>query len=193
MKSKYSGDIRIIEGSLDVKYGKDKVIFIDHLNDLFAADVPDHMILSVLNHCLDYPDNKYVFQTKNPQRYLEFRTSLPDDVILGTTIESNRRHDCMGETPSPMLRAVGIRDAFATLGHETFITIEPILDFDVKDFAELIIYALPSFVNIGADSKGHGLIEPSYDKIMELYNLLIDAGIEVRKKLNLDRLAKEFQ
>ena len=37
MKSKYSGDIRIIEGSLDVKYGKDKVIFIDHLNDFIWA------------------------------------------------------------------------------------------------------------------------------------------------------------
>ena len=72
--------------------------------------------------------------------------------------------------------------------HETFITIEPILDFSVAEFADMIKYANPTFVNIGADSKNHGLPEPTFDKIMQLYEKLISAGIEVRKKVNLERL-----
>jgi hypothetical protein len=44
------------------------------------------------------------------------------------------------------------------------------------------------FINIGPDSKGHGLKEPTHEKVMTLYENLIDSGIEVRKKLNIERL-----
>jgi len=60
--------------------------------------------------------------------------------------------------------------------------------FDVNEFFDMISYAKPTFVNIGADSKRHGLNEPTYDKIMELYELLCKENIEVRKKINLERL-----
>jgi hypothetical protein len=43
-------------------------------------------------------------------------------------------------------------------------------------------------VNVGADSKGHGLPEPSFKKVMQLVERLTAAGIEVRNKRNLERL-----
>jgi protein gp37 len=190
MQKKYSGYVRVDDSSLGVDYGQGKVIFVDHLNDLFAESVDDGMICQVLNHCLDYPDNQYVLQSKNPMRMLEFMESIPDDVILGTTIESNRVHSCMGSAPSPFLRAIGMHQLSVVQDYDTFITIEPILDFDVGEFFDMIQYAHPNFVNIGADSKGHGLDEPTYEKIMELYHMLVDAEIEVRKKINLERLGK---
>jgi len=95
----------------------------------------------------------------------------------------------MGKAPTPSQRIVGIREISA-LGYNTFITIEPILKFDLDEFANMLIWARPSFVNIGADSKGHGLEEPSYSDIMKLYDRLCDKGIEVRKKINLARLEK---
>jgi hypothetical protein len=69
-----------------------------------------------------------------------------------------------------------------------FLTIEPIMDFDVGPLVELVAEARPGFVNIGADSKRHRLPEPSRDKVLVLVVALRVRGIEVRKKSNLDRL-----
>jgi len=190
LNEKYSGEeITLDESELDVNYGKGKLIFIEHMNDLFAEGVEGGMISDILHHCCEYPESKYVLQTKNPYRYNDFRYQIPTGTICGTTIESNRFHEVMGKAPIPLKRILGISNIRAA-GFETFITIEPILDFDVEDFACMIEIAKPSFVNIGADSKGHGLDEPSYAKIMELYNRICQLGIEVRKKINLDRLNK---
>jgi len=186
IKERYSGPVKIIEESLNEDYGQDKVIFIDHLNDLFASEVKPWDIRRVLTHCKKYPENQYVFQTKNPIRYFEFREDFPKNSILGTTIESNIIHKCMENAPKPMLRIIGISE-MRTLGFKTFVTIEPILKFDA-DFGAFIRLINPSFVNIGADSKGHGLSEPNYQEIMDLYKEITNEGIEVRKKINLERL-----
>ena len=45
----------------------------------------------------------------------------------------------------------------------------------------------PSWVNIGADSKGHGLPEPSRDKVVALIERLSQVT-EVKQKPNLKRL-----
>ena len=189
MAEKYSGEITLDREELEVNYGKGRTIFIEHMNDLFAAEVTADHIIEIMCHCRDYPDNRYVFQSKNPNRMRFFEDMLPSNSICGTTIESNFIHECMDKAPSPYQRAEGI-DYMGRRDIETFITIEPILKFNVIDFALMIIRCNPSFVNIGADSKGHGLEEPTYDEVMDLYRRLIDAGIEVRKKINLGRLRK---
>ena len=66
MKAKYSGPARLIEEELAVDYGAGKTIFIEHMNDLFAEAVTDEMIGRIICHCNGYPENKYVFQIKNP-------------------------------------------------------------------------------------------------------------------------------
>jgi len=71
-----------------------------------------------------------------------------------------------------------------------FVTIEPIMDFDLADLVTWIILIRPEFVNIGADSKGHKLPEPSSDKVRQLIRMITAAGIEIREKHNLGRLLK---
>jgi len=68
------------------------------------------------------------------------------------------------------------------------ITIEPICDFDVIPVLQVIDKIKPEFVNIGADSKGNNLPEPSWEKVIELIEGIKELGIEVREKSNLDRL-----
>jgi len=187
VKEKYSGKVELIEEELKVDYGDGKLIFVEHMNDLFAKEIPDHFIERILSHTVEYPKSNYVLQTKNPSRYIEWLELIRPDTILGTTIESNRVYGIMGKAPTPFNRLVGIHDAMEA-GQKTFITIEPILNFDLDEFVEMLVWAKPSFVNIGADSKGHGLDEPEYDKIMSLYEKLIESNIEVRKKINLERL-----
>jgi hypothetical protein len=69
-----------------------------------------------------------------------------------------------------------------------FVTIEPIMDFDVDILTQWVDDIKPEFVNIGADSKNHNLPEPSWDKVDELIGNLKTLGIEIREKSNLDRL-----
>lgn len=184
---RYKGPIRLIESELRVGYGKKKTIFIEHKNDLFCEDVPDDMISRILEHCCEYPKNRFVFQTKNPIRYFKFLDKLPPDYVLGVTIETNRNIPEISEAPSPRVRMM----AMEALRVTKFVTIEPVLDFDVEILAAWIKRINPTFLNLGADSKGHDLPEPSVEKIMKLVARLADYGIELREKHNLSRLKEK--
>jgi protein gp37 len=186
LQSKYSGPVRLNGAELNVCYGKGRTIFIDCMNDLWAAQVEKDWIDSVLEHCRAYPLNTYVFQTKNPQRYHEFAVLLPKQFILGTTIETTRADLCPPTAPKPFDRAYSM----STLPSEwsKFVTIEPVLEFDLVDMVEWLKAIKPTFVNIGADSKGHGLKEPTGDQLRALIAMIQAAGIEIRQKHNLERL-----
>ena len=184
---KYTGDIRLIEDEFKVAYGSGKTIFIENCNDLWAHAVPETMIRRVLAHCNTWPDNKYVFQTKNPIRYREFEHDIPARAILGTTIETNRPYpQTIGLAPSPKERMEAMRDGL--IGWSTFLTIEPVMDFDVDELAQWVIWLRPQFLNIGADSKNKGLPEPTKEKILAFVAELRKGGIEVREKHNLKRI-----
>lgn len=189
---KYQGEPRLIEQEFKVKYGNGKVIFVENCNDLFAESIPEEFIIRVVRHCLEWPENTYVFQTKNPARLYRLLQSVifPDLCMVGSTIETNRAEVLarVSAAPPPIERF----EAMCKIPKPKFITVEPILDFDVDVLAEWLISIRTEeheyFVNIGADSKGRGLDEPSADKVLALVARLQNAGIEIRKKHNLDRL-----
>lgn len=184
---RYTGAIRLIEAEFKVNYGTGKTIFIEHMNDLFSKEVPSEFIAKIMDHCKKWPENTYVFQTKNPARYMagSFGT-WPKNFILGTTIETNREMPGISEAPDPMSRIRAMSRLFNTI--PKFITIEPVLDFDVDVFAAMIASVKPFFVNLGADSKDHNLPEPTVEKVMALVAKLDEYGIELREKHNLQRL-----
>lgn len=185
---RYTGDTRLIWKEFDIQYGTNKVIFIEHYNDLFANNIPNYYILGILGHCNQYPDNKYIFQTKNPGRYAKFISNFPPNYMLGCTIETNRNIKGISNAPSVRERYNAMINLDIMI--DTFITIEPILDFDIDIFSIWIYNLQPNFVNIGSDSKSHGLPEPSIDKIMKLGENIRNMDIEVKEKRNLDRLRK---
>lgn len=184
----YSGPSRLREKELLVRYGKDKTIFVEHMNDLFAADVTDADIVKVMKHVAEFPDNTYVFQTKNPMRMLKWQTMVPLKSIIGTTIESNKEYPGLSNAPFPAERVQAIKQFLPCF--KRFVTIEPVLDFDVDILAGWIAEIRPDFLNLGADSKGIGLIEPTVEKIMQFTEKLKGYGIELREKHNLQRLVK---
>ena len=104
--------------------------------------------------------------------------------MIGTTIETNRNFKDT-KAPSPEKRYVGM---MSFKGQKTFLTVEPIMQFDVDCLSKWIIDIKPSFVNIGADSKGCGLAEPSTEKILSLIDKLNKNKIKIKKKTNLGRL-----
>ena len=54
-----------------------------------------------------------------------------------------------------------------------------------------IVEINPDFINLGLDSKGHMLPEPTIDDIEELVKVLHESGIELREKHNLSRLRRK--
>lgn len=182
----WAGPLRLDEPSFSVKYGAGKTIFIEHTNDLLAVGVPDEWVNRILNHCCAWPENTYVFQSKNPGRFLDY--TWPVNSILGTTIETNRTIPGISNAPAPATRAMAMMHMFPAV--RKFITIEPVLDFDVDVLASWIATIRPEFLNLGADSKGHGLPEPTVEKIMQLVEALKRDGVELREKHNLARLVQ---
>jgi len=178
--------LRLDEKELKTKLGKDKFIFVGSSTDMWANDIPDDWILSVLEQCSN-SDNKYLLQSKNPARFLKFIKYLPKQTILGTTIETNRNY-FSSKAPTAKYRAYALNNLFGYT-FQRMITIEPILDFDLNAFIALIKLAKPYWVNIGADSGRHNLPEPSYAKVKKLITEL-SKFTEVRKKRNLERLMK---
>lgn len=157
---------------------------------MWADDIPEEWILETLRYCNEFK-NRYLFQSKNPHRIVKFKDFLPDDVVIGTTIETNKDFPQMGNAPPPRERAIAIK-FMSTINYPTMVTIEPIMEFDSEDLADLIECCFPEWVNIGADSKGHDLPEPTAMQILSLADRLEKAGIEVKLKDNLKRLMKEI-
>jgi len=189
---RYKGEVKFLEQELLVDYGQGKVIFEEHMNDMFAEGVQEEDIHKIFDHCYKYPKNSYVFQTKNPVRAWAFKNCFSlDTSLIGTTIETNRTEVLMklSKAPSPDRRYEGIK-LFSLAGFKTFITIEPIMDFDVDIFSEWIILARPRFVTIGADSKECNLPEPPAQKVRQLITELRANDIVIKEKWNLDRVLR---
>jgi hypothetical protein len=184
---RYCGSIRLIEKETKISLGSGRVIFKEHMNDLFSANVPADIVQMVLVHCQKWPNNTYVFQSKNPSRFQFF--NFPDaPLILGTTIETNRDiPKSISAAPAPVERMIAM-SANNMRNIDKFVTIEPVMDFDVDILASWIDKIRPKFLNLGADSKNHMLPEPSVDKIFALVEKLKEYGIELREKHNLSRL-----
>jgi protein gp37 len=189
---KYCGPLRLNEDEFKVSYGSGKTIFIEHCNDLFCDDVPDVWIERILAHCQVWPDNTYVFQTKNPRRYLPFirKGAFPPRCMLGVTVETNRDMTGISDAPAPEARFEAMDEVPGT--YKRFVTIEPILKFDLDEFVWWLGQIEPDFINIGADSKDHGLEEPTIEEVEALAAAIekLDLGIEVLEKHNMERLRR---
>ena len=176
--------VRFDEKELKTDLGEDNFIFVGSSNDLFAVDHPYEWVSQTLWQCVYYPKNKYLFQTKNPEELLYWENALPDNSVICTTLESNHHYaGYMKNAPSPFNRALHFKD----LPFDKYITIEPILDFGLGAFVEMIKSCNPIQVNIGADSGNNNLPEPSWDKIQQLIEAL-EKFTKVKLKKNINRL-----
>ena len=175
--------VHLDEKELKTDLGSGNFIFVGSSCDMFAEDIPTEWIRETLAHCAEF-DNRYLFQSKNPGR---MRHWIPyvSKVVACTTIETNRWHkDIMGGSPSPPIERT---EDMCWIGAPTYLTIEPIMDFDLDDLVEMVDLVDPIQVNIGADSGNNNLPEPSAEKVRELIARLEEFTRVVQKK-NLKRL-----
>jgi len=186
--------VRLDEKELDTNLGSGNTIFVGSSCDMWNKNIPKEWLIKILGHCENYLDNSYLFQSKNPFRFNEV---LPSDlsvnwskrVILGTTIETNRDLTYgweyhISNAPKPVERL----DALRCIGaYHKMVSIEPIMDFDLRIMINWIKELNPDFVSIGADSKGHNLSEPSKVKTLDLI-IALKRLTDVKIKSNLNRI-----
>ena len=117
------------------KGGYGKTIFVCSMADMFADWIPDSWIADIFKTCLEVPGHRYLFLTKNPERYrqLYIRGLLPEanNFWYGTTSTNN-------DMP-----------IFYSDRHNTFVSVEPILE-KIDSAAE--VADLVDWVIIGAET-----------------------------------------
>ncbi|NQU33122.1 MAG: hypothetical protein HQ521_07795 [Bacteroidetes bacterium] len=176
--------VRFDENEIKTVLGKAKFIFVGSSNDMFAFGIPEEWILRTLDHCAQF-ENKYLFQTKNPRKFLEFISSpaINERTGLCTTIETNRWYpEIMGNSPKPLERALAMIEVSKSI--KTLVTIEPIMDFDLSELVELIRMCNPVQVNIGADSGNNNLPEPTKEKVLALIEeLKLFTKVELKENI----------
>lgn len=154
----------------------------------------------VIEYCAKWNDRTFLIQSKDPAYFVAFEENgftFPDNVILGTTIETNRNkeiwtiHDPLkiridyadlSNAPVPYLRTT----AMVQLSR-TAVTIEPIMDFDLGEMLYWMGRIRPGFIyvgycNDGKQGKKLKLPEPSLETTQELIDELQYYAIEVREK-----------
>jgi len=177
-------------------FSENQFIFIGSSTDVFAVDVPSEWITKVLDFCIEAISHqkngkktRFLLQTKNPARILEFITHplfQAQQVIVCTTIETNRHYpEIMNNAPAPQERAE-VMAKIADRGIKTYVTIEPIMDFDIDELVELIKMCKPEQVNIGANTyKAIQLPQPTSGNnlISLILQLITFTKVKIKKNL----------
>jgi DNA repair photolyase len=122
------------------------------------------------------PDKTFLIQSKDPRTFN--RVIFPKNVILGTTLETNRDKLCEGtsKAPKPSQR---YKD-FAKVDHLLkMVTIEPVIDFDLDVMINWVENINPCMVWLGYDSGKNKLPEPELEKVKSLHWQLAKKGFVV--------------
>ena len=124
----------------------------------------------------------FLLQSKNPACFARLLNGLPQNVVLMTTIETNRDSICaeVSKAPLPSLR---FQDFLHLDWPRKALVMEPIIDFDLDVIVEWVTKLKPETIMIGSASKGRrNLPEPSHLKVLELHKELQGLGFKTYDK-----------
>jgi len=193
-----------ITNELRKRFKTGEFVFVSDMGDLFGKWVKLENIMSVLRCIARWPETTFLLQTKNPARFLDVHAELPHNVYLGTTIETNDYYhglafDSLGarlkyweehkitDAPSPFARYQAITDS-KLIKWPKFISIEPIIDFDLDRLTRWMTDIKPQVIEVGADNYHNHLPEPPWSKVQALLENLRRVCPRVEEKQGLERL-----
>jgi len=176
--------IRLNESEFKKRFKRNEIVFVSDMGDLFGDFIPTTWILKVLERTRRFPDTWFLFLTKNPKRYHYFLDHFPEKALLGATIETNldplySEYE-ISRAPKPSERY----GAMAKLNWDfKFISIEPILEFELDGFVSWIREIKPRLVFIGYDNYNNRLPEPTLSETLELIEKLKCTTLVIEKTI----------
>jgi hypothetical protein len=146
-------------------------------------EVVEQIIGAIKRHNDRRPDKTYFFQSKRPECFEPFLSQFPRNVVLATTLETNRDkgYNTISKAPVPSRRY----EQFKKLAYDRkAVSIEPIMDFDVGPLVSWIRAIKPEHIWIGFNIRSQRvqIPEPSEDKVLEFMEMLNAGGIRIRKR-----------
>lgn len=155
------------------------IIFVCSMSDLFGQWVPTNWILQIINIVKQCPQHIFLFLTKNPNRYFEFKGLFPDNCWLGASITSNEQVIQNTDGSYIVTDAHSISDTMSFFKN-SFLSIDPLL----TDIAEDLPIAGIDWVIVGAQT-GPKAVKPEKKWIENLIELCQEAGVSIFLKNNL--------
>jgi len=187
------GKLRLDEKLFKMNPQPGRTYFVCSGTDLLQPEVRNEWVRRVIAKLNNHPGCKFLLQTKNSYRLIDFVEEIENHIILCATVESDIQHSGISKAIEPGLRATALGTIKKHFDFTTMITIEPVLEFSSR-FIDMITEAHPDIINIGANSRPEvKLPEPSAGDIAglieEIKKKLPDT--ELRLKENLKRLYKK--
>ena len=140
------------------------------------AFCPTEYLKEIIARIQSEPNKTFLIQSKDPQTFN--RVIFPKNVILGTTLETNRDELCeeISKAPKPSQRY----NDFLKVSHPLkMVTIEPVMDFDLDVMIGWVENINPCMVWLGYDSGKNKLPEPKLEKVESLHWNLAKKGFVV--------------
>jgi protein gp37 len=157
-------------------------IFVCSMGDAWCSGFSDKIISQILKLLELYPERTFLNCTKNPSRYQGFIDIIPKNCLLGTSIETNRDNIIrnLSKAPLPSKRF----EAMAMLDYpHKFLSVEPIMDFDLPILLGWIKDIKPELCEIGYNNyPTFKLTEPPLSKTQELITAIRSLGCTVLEK-----------
>lgn len=166
------------------QFKQGETIFVCSMGDIAWASV--NVLLQLLGRIKQFPKTDFLLCSKNPSIFWHGGFHEPN-IILGTTIETNRDMPLLG---SALVRSGRFEVMSHLPHHRRFVSIEPILDFDVGELVRWVRTISPEIVEVGADSLHNNLTEPPWIKVDMLLESLRGFVPTVIEKDGLGRLKR---
>jgi hypothetical protein len=160
----------------------DRVIFVCSNGDIsFCDGAFVEKIVDVMRKDKNR-DRVFLLQSKNPACFADILTALPQNVVLMTTLETNRdsQYSAISKAPPPSQR---FQDFLRLVWDRKALVMEPILRFDLDVILEWTTSLNPEVIFIGLESKRKcTLEEPTALQVQELHSKLQNLGFRTYDK-----------
>lgn len=155
-------DLRLDQKLPNTRYMQ--FIFVCANGDVAFCKTP--YLKRIIGRIREEKNKTFLIQSKNPKTFN--RVIFPKNVILGTTLETNRDKMCeaISKAPKPSKR---YKDFLEVKHSPKMVTIEPVMSFDLNVMINWIENINPCMVWLGYDSGKNHLPEPRLEEVKNLY------------------------
>lgn len=153
------------------RWTKPRTIFVCSMADLFGEWVPDEWIRQVFEACKAAPQHRYLFLTKNPDRYFSLHSNgeLPNEKNFFYGITMDTKWSALKGVRLLITNELGAAKGDNRFNHANFFaSVEPMLE-DFGQFVSGLIAAHVPWIILGAETgKRKDIVKPEKEWVMRL-------------------------